>query len=1058
MSSHPRLRGLAATLALLALLAGLPAVLLALGPGGAPTGPWPDILTRPDDGRVTLLILKAAAWVIWAILALVIVAEIIAVARGVRAPRLPGLHWGQAPARRLVTTAMLLFVGLPTVANTATAIPAVTAPLHVDVEDAPAKVPVVDALASHASAHQTTRTHTVRSGESLWSIAEQHLGSGRRYPEIAQLNKDRLHGNSDFLQPGWVLTLPSATQSEDTYTVRSGDTLSAIASARIGDADAWPALFKASRYTTQPDGQRLTDPDLILPGWTITIPSPDAGQKPKSPSGTTEPATLPATPPPSAPPTTAASAPNESPAGASAQPTTAPAPETIAAAQPSHDDVDTDSHTAPAWLLAGLVGAGSILGGGLFLTLARRRRAQFRARRPGRTIATPPPHVAPVEKTLQRASASIPTINQLDACLRFLGSSGVDGTVPDLRAAELLLGRLVAHLSQPALLHEPWQRADIDDDTRWFLAVDTEDVHRSPDSVRAPYPLLVSIGKDGHGNTWLANLEPAGVVSITGDPTFADDFARYLAAEIAVNPWSVNVRLDCIGIAEELADVEPDRVRCHPPTDANGVLDSVVAEARATRDRCADHDTDAATGRVCDVGDELWRTRLLLINTAAPVPTLADLISDITTNPGHTAAAVVLHGDAAAEEGLELHLTADGRVLVPDMGLDLTAVGLTPDEARGCALLLAHADDLTDAAMPEDGNEGWRSASDAAGALRDDLVLDRDASPEEPADSLVPEPDVDVLDSLPATAEDLQALAPLVPTHVRTRVEESDDQLDADVEAWFATEQRHPRLTLLGPVRATIGSHGDAKTAIQRRAFYTEILAFLALHPSGATPDQVAEAFNLTPPQLRKHISVLRDWLGTDPATGQPYLPSARNSPSARIQGVSSYQLLGVQVDIDLFRRLRVRGEARASDGLPDLVRALSLVEGEPFAGLRPGGWEWLLEGTRHDHHMVCAVVDVAHAVTLVALHQDQLATARTAAEIAILAAPYEDTPQLDLAAVVAREGDPSVAQSILDEKVSNRSDDDQAPTDLAPRTAQLIARQRRWNDADKTSAGDEVA
>ncbi len=60
--SHPRLVGFAASLALLALLVGLPAVLLALGWGTLPVRPGRVVgwLTSPDDGHLTLFLLKVA--------------------------------------------------------------------------------------------------------------------------------------------------------------------------------------------------------------------------------------------------------------------------------------------------------------------------------------------------------------------------------------------------------------------------------------------------------------------------------------------------------------------------------------------------------------------------------------------------------------------------------------------------------------------------------------------------------------------------------------------------------------------------------------------------------------------------------------------------------------------------------------------------------------------------------------------------------------------------------------------------------------------------------------
>lgn len=54
---------------------------------------------------------------------------------------------------------------------------------------------------------------------------------------------------------------------------------------------------------------------------------------------------------------------------------------------------------------------------------------------------------------------------------------------------------------------------------------------------------------------------------------------------------------------------------------------------------------------------------------------------------------------------------------------------------------------------------------------------------------------------------------------------------------------------------------------------------------------------------------------------------------------------------------------------------------------------------------LLCAVVDVAHMVTTSALKDGDLGQARAAAELAAQAAPHEEIPRLDLAAVAAAEG-----------------------------------------------------
>jgi nucleoid-associated protein YgaU len=57
----------------------------------------------------------------------------------------------------------------------------------------------------------------------------------------------------------------AAAGSAKTYTVKAGDTLSGIAKAQLGNANAYMKIFEANR-------DQLSDPDKIKPGQVLKLP------------------------------------------------------------------------------------------------------------------------------------------------------------------------------------------------------------------------------------------------------------------------------------------------------------------------------------------------------------------------------------------------------------------------------------------------------------------------------------------------------------------------------------------------------------------------------------------------------------------------------------------------------------------------------------------------------------------------------------------------------------------------------------------------------------------
>lgn len=68
------------------------------------------------------------------------------------------------------------------------------------------------------------------------------------------------------------LSATPAAGADRSYTVRSGDTLSAIAKQEYGDAAQWKRIFEANR-------DKIDDPDLIHPGQELKIPAAEGGAR-----------------------------------------------------------------------------------------------------------------------------------------------------------------------------------------------------------------------------------------------------------------------------------------------------------------------------------------------------------------------------------------------------------------------------------------------------------------------------------------------------------------------------------------------------------------------------------------------------------------------------------------------------------------------------------------------------------------------------------------------------------------------------------------------------------
>jgi nucleoid-associated protein YgaU len=287
---RPIPRALAAVAALVGIVAVVPAGLVALG-SALPVDPavlGPGLLTRADDGALLVLGLLALAWAAWSVVTLSIVLEVVAAVRGLPTPRVRGLHGPQRIAGALVAAAAVLVS--PGGPSPAVAVPVPVLAQVLDRAPVPQLPGESSAAPSPGPAHADAEaapeaelpTLTTERHDTLWMLAEAHLGRGERFTEIVELNRGvaqpdgRSLGDDGRLYPGWLLRLPADAVVDvarpERHRVAPGDTLWDIAGEALGDPTRYPEVFAANAGDLQPDGRRLTDPDLIVPGWVLEVP------------------------------------------------------------------------------------------------------------------------------------------------------------------------------------------------------------------------------------------------------------------------------------------------------------------------------------------------------------------------------------------------------------------------------------------------------------------------------------------------------------------------------------------------------------------------------------------------------------------------------------------------------------------------------------------------------------------------------------------------------------------------------------------------------------------
>ena len=980
------MRRLMSGIALAAIVIGGPAALLSWGRLDGFAGVrWRDLWLVPDDGGLLLGLLTVAGWVAWAWVTGAIVCEVVGAASGGHwRPRLPGSGWIRPALAVLVMTAF----GVVSTAGGSLA-RAVTVPVPLDrlgasagdamvaSRDLAAAPPATAASVEAArSGRPAVRPYVVRPGDDLWSLADRFAGAGDRWRLLADINDTVLIDPRSELVVGSLLMVPAdsgagpsdattpdgpsdattpdgpsdATTPDDpshattpeepsdattpvepanTVTVRSGDTLWALARSHLGDSLRWPQLYRANEEVIQ-------NPDLIFPGQVLTLPGvalpgpsagpdgdngappgaeqaePDApGQDETGPDATPPPVDLPqvaGTLYETWRPAEAAAPPGGSDTGSPSSPDDRTGNDQTGNAQTGSGQTgsgqssdgagdggtiaDGAADERPESMVAALLGSlGAGLAAAFLAGLAGYRLVELRGRPLGRALPRISESAQRFETALDRRAAEL-------LGRGVAGDEGDDAVGP---AAE--------DGPDPGIGGELDSGLDLAGDAGDDLALDDDGPALTPDdgALASVARGVVVLGLDDDQQEVTVDLVGAGSVVILGPPDQAIGLLAAMAGQLltadAAGRPDVVLAVPSLDWLATLADCP-----LTPPQQARGLL-----RRRQLRR------VDAPAEPLVVFGDE---TLLPDAETAVPPPgvTLVTLGTPLD-------AAVVIEVDE------------DKATLRPP-GLTFDAQLVFPPARRALAELV---DAVTGADYPP---ACWWSVPDGQG-----VPMSGDTRNDAPGDDRATSNH-----ETPAAADEIEEIG-----QVMIGMGPSPQR------------QPHPQLNLIGPVELA-GATGVAPSRAAKQCL--EYCAWLLRYP-GQTSLTMVRSLMVAEGTRRSNMSRLRLWLGCDDA-GEPYLPEAYSGRIRLHPGVTS--------DWEQLQLLIAGGVDRASD--QGLIDALSLVRGAPLADAAPGQWHWA-EEWRCD--MASVIRDIGVVICDRALLRHDVDLARWAACRALVAAPEDD-------------------------------------------------------------------